>query len=192
MTLELISAVISGEVDKAKLLLDAGGNVEARDAEDSTLLMLAAATGNLPMVELLVNSGASVNARDERGWSPLMKSVYNAERDCGFPDVAEYLIAHGADVEAAIGFGVRPLMLAAGYGEIGVVETLLKAGADVLARNEGGFTALMMVKQKHYVDVINRLHEAERDAGVEEGSCATKNAPGVNVVTFLKPLAKSH
>ncbi len=192
MTLELISAVISGEVDKAKLQLDAGGNVEARDAEGSTLLMLAAATGNLPMVELLVNSGASVNARDERGWSPLMKSVYNAERDCGFPDVAEYLIAHGADVEAAIGFGVRPLMLAAGYGEIGVVETLLKAGADVLARNEGGFTALMMVKQKHYVDVINRLHEAERDAGVEEGSCATKNAPGVNVVTFLKPLTKSH
>jgi len=192
MTLELISAVISGEVDKAKLLLDAGGNVEARDAEGSTLLMLAAATGNLAMVELLVNSGASVNARDERGWSPLMKSVYNAERDCGFPDVAEYLIAHGADVEAPIGFGVRPLMLAAGYGEIGVVETLLKAGADVLARNEGGFTALMMVKQKHYVDVINRLHEAERDAGVEEGSCATKNAPGVNVVTFLKPLAKSH
>lgn len=192
MTLELISAVISGEVDRAKLLLDAGGNVEARDAEGSTLLMLAAATGNLPMVELLVNSGASVNARDERGWSPLMKSVYNAERDCGFPDVAEYLIAHGADVEAPIGFGVRPLMLAAGYGEIGVVETLLKAGADVLARNEGGFTALMMVKQKHYVDVINRLHEAERDAGVEEGSCATKNAPGVNVVTFLKPLAKSH
>jgi ankyrin repeat protein len=192
MTLELISAVISGEVDKAKLLLDAGGNVEARDAEGSTLLMLAAATGNLAMVELLVNSGASVNERDERGWSPLMKSVYNAERDCGFPDVAEYLIAHGADVEAPIGFGVRPLMLAAGYGEIGVVETLLKAGADVLARNEGGFTALMMVKQKHYVDVINRLHEAERDAGVEEGSCATKNAPGVNVVTFLKPLAKSH
>ena len=73
-----------------------------------------------------------------------------------------------------------------------MVETLLNAGADVLARNEGGFTALMMVKQKHYVDVINRLHEAERDAGVEEGSCATKNAPGVNVVTFLKPLAKSH
>jgi ankyrin repeat protein len=192
MALELIAAVASGDAEQAKQLLAAGGDIEARDAEGSTLLMLAAATGNFPMVSLLVTSGAQVNVRDERGWSPLMKSVYNAEQDCGFPDVAAYLIAHGADVEAAIGFGVRPLMLAAGYGEIGVVETLLDAGADVLARNEGGFTALMMVKQKHYVDVINRLHEAERDAGVEEGSCATKNAPGVNVVTFLKPFAKSH
>jgi len=44
-----------------------------------------------------------------------------------------------------------------------------------------------MVKEKFYVDVINLLHEAERDAGVGEGSCSTKNAPGSNVVTFLKP-----
>ena len=36
----------------------------------------------------------------------------------------------------------------------------------------------MMVKEKFYVDVINLLHEAERDAGVDEGSCGTKNAPG--------------
>ncbi|OGT20796.1 MAG: hypothetical protein A2342_03705 [Gallionellales bacterium RIFOXYB12_FULL_54_9] len=188
--MELIAAVTSGDVEQVKVLL--AGNVEMRDAEGSTLLMLAAATGNLPVVELLVTSGAQVNARDERGWSPLTKSVYNVEQDCGYPDVAEYLIAQGADIEAAIGYGVRPLMLAAGYGEIGLVEVLLNAGADVLARNDGGFTALMMVKQKHYVDVINRLHEAERDAGVEEGSCATKNAPGVNVVTFLKPSAKSN
>jgi len=40
------------------------------------------------------------------------------------------------------------------------------------------------------VDVINLLHEAERDAGVGEGSCSTKNEPGSKVVTFLKPLAK--
>ena len=50
-----------------------------------------------------------------------------------------------------------------------------------------GYTALMMVKQKHYVDVITLLHEAEQAAGVGEGSCETKNAPGSNVITFLKP-----
>ena len=72
-----------------------------------------------------------------------------------------------------------------------MVETLLKAGAEVLARNDGGLTALMMVKQKHYVDVINILHEAERDAGVGEGSCSIKNEPGSQVVTFLKPARKS-
>ena len=39
-------------------------------------------------------------------------------------------------------------MLAAGYGEAAVVEVLIKAGAEVRAKNEGGRTALMMVKDK--------------------------------------------
>ena len=139
----------------------------------------------------MIEAGADVNAGDERGWTALMKAAYNADLDRGFADVVQALIDAGANVEAPIGYGIRPLMLAAGYGETAVVETLLRAGADVMARNEGGLTALMMVKQKHYVDVINVLHEAERDAGVGEGSCASKNAPGSNVVTFLKPKSKS-
>lgn len=190
MAMELLAAVKSGNLDEVRQRLSGGADVEARDAEGATLLMSAAYLGNLPMVELLIANAAKVNACDERGWSPLMKAVHNPDSNQGYAEVVQTLIAHGADIEAPIGYGVRPLMLAAGYGETAVVETLLKAGADVLARNEGGFTALMMVKQKHYVDVINLLHEAERDAGVEEGSCSSKNAPGSNVITFLKPVSK--
>ncbi|MBE0621761.1 MAG: ankyrin repeat domain-containing protein, partial [Burkholderiales bacterium] len=164
-----------------------GADCNGRTGDGATALMLAAHTGNLAMVKALIEAGADVNAADERGWAALTKAVYNADLDRGFADVVQALIDAGANVEAPIGYGVRPLMLAAGYGETAVVETLLHAGADVLARNEGGLTALMMVKQKHYVDVINLLHEAEQEAGVGEGSCATKNAPGSNVITFLKP-----
>ena len=156
----------------------------------SELLLQAAETGDLPRVQALLAAGADVNATDERGWTPLMKACHNPDLDRGFADVVDALIRAGANIEAPITYGIRPLMLAAGYGETAVVETLLKAGADVLARNDGGLTALMMVKEKFYVDVINLLHEAERDAGVGEGSCSTKNAPGSNVVTFLKPAAR--
>jgi len=134
----------------------------------------------------LIEGGADVNARDALGWSPLMKAAYNAELNRGFAEVVQALIDAGADIEAPIGYGVRPLMLAAGYGETAVVEVLLKAGRDVLAQNEGGYTALMMVKQKHYVDVVNLLHEAEQLAGVGEGSCSSKNTPGSSVITFMK------
>jgi ankyrin repeat protein len=183
----LLDAVTAGDAARARALLAAGADCNARNGDGATALMLAAHSGGLDLVRLLLDAGAAVNATDERGWSALMQAVYNADLDRGFAEVAQALIDAGANVEAAIGFGVRPLMLAAGYGETAVVETLLRAGADVLARNEGGRTALMMVKEKHYIDVINLLHEAEREAGVGEGSCATKNAPGSNVVTFLKP-----
>ena len=151
-----------------------------------TELMTAAYAGDLEQVNQLLAAGADVNATDEAGWSALMKACYNAEYKRGFADVVQALIDAGANIEAPIGYGVRPLMLAAGYGETAVVDALLKAGADVLAKNEGGFTALMMVKQKFYVDVINLLHEAEQMAGLGENSCASKNAPGSNVVTFMK------
>jgi ankyrin repeat protein len=186
MDTDLIDAVKASDIASAQLMLAAGADVNSRDAENSTVLMLAAHSGNSLMVRVLIEGGADVNASNEAGWAPLAKSVYNPVLKRGFPDVARALIEAGADIEAAIAYGVRPLMLAAGYGEAEVVEVLLDAGADVLACNEGGYTALMMVKQKHYVDVINLLHEAEQLAGVGEGSCASKNAPGSSVITFMK------
>ena len=191
MNIELLEAVRAGEVDRVRQILAAAADVHGRDSDGATVLMLASHAGNLPLVRVLLGAGADVNAADARGWTPLMKAAYNPELKRGFADVAQALIDAGANVEAPIGYGVRPLMLAAGYGETAVVETLLKAGADVTARNEGGLTALMMVKQKHYVDVINLLHEAEREAGVGEGSCSSKNEPGSHVVTFLKPAGKA-
>lgn len=145
-----------------------------------------AKSGDVAALRQLLANGADVNARDERGWPALAYAVYNIELKRGNVKAVQALIAAGADIEAAIAYGVRPLMLAAGYGVAEVVATLLNAGADALARNEGGYTALMMAKQKHYVDVINMLHEAEQYAGVGEGSCDSKHAPGSNVVTFMK------
>ena len=151
----------------------------------SAELLQAAATGNLEQVKALINAGADVNATDELGWTALMKACFNDEMDRGFPDIVQALIDAGADIEAQIVYGTRPLMLAAGRGEAGVVDVLLRAGVDVLAKNEGGRTALMMVKDKFYTEVINQLHEAEL-ALDGAPSCGSKLAPNSGVVTFLK------
>lgn len=191
MSEQLMEAIKANDSAKARELLVAGADANARDAYGATALMNAAYMGNLEMVNDLLAAGAEVDAKDELGWTALMKACNNAEMDRGFPDVVERLIAAGADVNVSITYGIRPLMIAAGYGEGAVCEVLLAGGADVLAKNDGGLTTLMMVKDKFYVDVINILHAAERDAGVGEGSCSSKNAPGSNVVTFLKPLARN-
>jgi len=186
MLTQIIEAIRAQDLSAVQRMLALGTDANTRDEHGATLLMLAAHTGNLPIVKELIAADADINAQDELAWTALMKAAYNHNQKCGFANVVQALIDAGANIEASIGYGVRPLMLAAGYGETAVVEVLLQAGADVLAQNEGGYTALMMVKQKHYVDVVNLLHEAEQLAGVGEGSCASKNAPGSNVVTFMK------
>lgn len=191
MSEQLHEAVRAGEVARVGDLIAAGADPNARDGYGATPLMNAAHGGNAEMVRALIAAGADVNAVDELGWNAIHKAVYNSELDRGFAEVVDVLANAGGDVNARIAYGIRPLMLAAGYGEAAVCEALLANGADILARNDGGLTALMMVKDKFYVEVINLLHAAEQDAGVGEGSCASKNAPGSNVVTFLKPLAKN-
>jgi ankyrin repeat protein len=191
MSEQLLEAVKAGDASRAAQLIAAGADVNAHDAYGATALMNAAHSGDLEMVETLLAAGAEVDAKDELGWTALMKACFNADQNRGFPDIVRRLLAAGADPNVKITYGIRPLMLAAGYGEAGVCEALLAGGADVLARNDGGLTALMMVKDKFYVEVINILHEAEREAGVGEGSCSTKNAPGSNVITFLKPQVRN-
>lgn len=187
----LFAAIAAGDAARVKSLLQSGTDANARDASGATALMIAAGSGNLAVVNALLAAKADVNAVDERVWSALMKAVYNAELDRGFPDVVQALIDAGANIEAPIAFGVRPLMLAAGYGEAAVVDVLLQAGADFSAKNDGGRTAMNMVQDKHYVDVINLLHEAEQMAGEGQG-CGTKpkSASGANVVTFHKPASR--
>jgi len=185
----LIEAIKAGDAAKAGSLLAGGANANAQDEGGVTALMLAAGLGQLDTVKALINAGADVKAQDERGYTALISACYNPDLDRGFPEVVQALIEAGAEIETQIFYGIRPLMLAAGAGEAGVVEVLLKAGADPKARNEGSRTALMMVKEKDYIEVINLLHEAESimELGEDGGGCGSRNAPNSNVVTFLKP-----
>lgn len=187
MSQALFDAVKSGNLSQLKSALP-GADVNVAGEGGMTPLMLAASLGHLDQVTALLGAGADVAARGEREYNALMYATYNADLDRGFPEVVQALIDAGADIEAQIFYATRPLMLAAGAGEAGVVQVLLMAGVDPKARNEGGRTALMMVKDKHYIEVINLLHEAETKAELGGGGsdCGSRNAPNSNVVTFLK------
>jgi ankyrin repeat protein len=185
MPTPLIAAIEADDLSQVQALLQAGADSNARLDEAMTPLMLAAQQGRQQIVEALIAHGADVNAKNALGWTALMKAIYNYDLDQGFPAIVSTLIEAGAEIETEISYGTRPLMLAAGYGQAEVIEVLLKAGADVFARNEGGLTARTMAEYKDYVQVINQLYEAElRTNDHVSGACASKGANAPSVVRF--------
>lgn len=189
MSTELHAAAQAGRLSDVVVLLHGETDVNARDADGATALHLAAANGHQGVVDALVESGAEVNAKDALGWTALMKAIFNFEQNRGFPEIVGALIDAGAEIETRIAYGTRPLMLAAGYGEAGVVDVLLAAGADVMAQNEGGRTARVMAESKDYVEVINQLFEAEMNLRGESGvSCSTTHSDNgsTTVINFVR------
>jgi ankyrin repeat protein len=80
-------AALRHRAGAARLLLDAGADVNARAGQQAfTPLHAAAAGGDLDIVDLLVQRGADLGARDADGHTPL-----DAARAFGTPEVAERL-----------------------------------------------------------------------------------------------------
>ena len=94
-TTPLIEAAIRDRLAEAKLLLDAGADANAVNAEGQTPLHL---TNHPEMVELLVSRGANPNSKDKRGYKPLDSVAACGEQ---FPALFEALLKHGAVVEEA-------------------------------------------------------------------------------------------
>lgn len=68
--------------------------VDDRDENGTTILMLAAARGNINFVRELISRGSDVNAADMDNWTALLCATKG-----GFLDIVEILVEHGADIE---------------------------------------------------------------------------------------------
>ena len=85
------------ELDEVKALVEAGADVNARDANQATPLHWAVATGrtNLPILQYLVDHGADVNTKNAWDITPLHSAALN-----GDAPAVERLLELGADETA--------------------------------------------------------------------------------------------
>jgi len=124
-------------------------DVEARNRQDESALMLAAFKGMTEVVQQLIDKEADVN---KPGWTPLH---YAATR--GHLQIMNLLLEHHAYIDAASPNGTTPLMMAAMYGTPSAVKLLLEAGADPLLKNDLGLTAIDFAHRANHqesVDII--------------------------------------
>src|SRR6476646_8129425 len=77
---DLISLIRTNDLAALQSQLGTGGNVNAKDSRETTLLMYAAGYGSPDAVKLLVTSGADVNARNQLGNTALLYGAGNFEK----------------------------------------------------------------------------------------------------------------
>lgn len=112
-------------------------DVNAISEKGETPLMLAALKGRLALANRLIERKAEVN---KPGWTPL----HYASTFAGPESTAmvRLLLEHHAFIDAESPNRSTPLMMAARYGNPGVVKLLLEEGADPLVKNEKGLSAI--------------------------------------------------
>ena len=123
-----MNAALKGYAVIAKMLLDAGADVNARsmDERQNTPLIAAAQSDSEELVKLLIDSGAEIEARNFYTATPLLEDCW----EHSFSSV-KLLVAAGADIEASNSLGVTPVAMAASEGCEEIVAFLLQCGATI-------------------------------------------------------------
>jgi hypothetical protein len=108
----------------ASRLLDRGADIEARDRDGYTPLLIAARNGTTDVLQVLLSRGAAPNARDKRG-----RTALHWTAELNRPQHLKLLLAHGADVSAEDGRGLTPLDLAVRHHRRHAERLLRESGA---------------------------------------------------------------
>lgn len=176
----LITAASYGDARVAKVLIEAGADVEAVAAAESggipggTALVHATWFGMTEVVDVLVETGAKVNSLleaaaggDITGWlkpaTPLQERIKALviAADHQRLDVIDQLIASPTPVDATdTEFGRQPLRTAASNGRPSSVRRLLDHGADPNLRDpEHGRTPLDWCQHNRYAAADPTAHD---------------------------------
>jgi ankyrin repeat protein len=161
----LFSAAKNGETEIVETLLGLGADVEARDGEGGTPLIIAAYAGHNEVVDALLANGSDVNALDKQGSTAIMYAARN-----GHTLIVESLLAKGAEVNVqATNNGCTALVLAAAWGRTKIADALLERQAHANVQNKEGNTALICAAREGHREIVDKLLASDAEVSFQNG-----------------------
>lgn len=158
----------SGDLKGLRQLLGANGEVDARDHESSTPLLVAVMQDQIAVARYLLAHGAGADAANRYRVTPLYAAALH-----GNTDMMAALLAAKADPNGAAPSGETLLMTSARTGVVRAMQMLIDAGARVDA-SEPAFnqTALMLAARSNNAEAMAVLLDngADIDARTSVGS----------------------
>ena len=153
---------------------------------DNRLMQLVTANSDIDEIVTVLDNGANINHTGYRGLTPLMMRVYiRFNQKTMDLDKRSHVIAtlleRGANINDVNNAGNTAAMIAILYGvDIGILDMLLMAGADVSIRNNEGFNIMELCTRSNVrvtPPCLNllRAHEVRREYLNRNGYPATMN-----------------
>lgn len=144
-----ISKSLSTVADK---LIERRADLEMKDRNGFTPLILACACGSTEGVKLLLENGAHLNAQDNKGNTALIEAIKGK-----FQKIVTLLLDGGADAEAKNKRGETALSIAARQGSIDIVKELLDYGVERELNYPSGHTPREIALKQGYHSIAQLL-----------------------------------
>jgi ankyrin repeat protein len=183
-------AAREGDVETAKVMLDAGVDINQTDVDGTSGLVVSIMNKQYTFAKFLLDRGADPNVTDVKGRAALYSAIDMRNEDwSALPmrkeqdplpsaDLIQAILAHHAGVNAklthnlpgrsgmdygdvALDEGTTPFMRAARSGDAATMRVLLAAGADPKLITKDGNNALLFAAGIGYRDKNTRGTDAE-------------------------------
>ena len=160
-------AASAGQLDAAAVLLEAKADVAVADKYQKTALHYSARNGHKATTALLLEKGSAVNAKDGKNKTPLDYAIAKKRTE-----VIELLRAKSGKTTKEL-LAADDIFAAAEVSDVESIKKLLAGGADVNAKNKGGYTALHLAAKRGQAAAAKALLEAKADIAAASKSGKT-------------------
>jgi uncharacterized protein len=149
----LMYAIRGNDVEVAKILIEAGADLNRRNAEGTPPIAKVLGNQETVMLQLLLDKGAAVDAKNGEGCTALTIAV-----TYGYPNAVQLLLHRGADIEAVDSSEHTALSHAISTRNKEMMTLLLKNKANIEHEVlDGGATPLSWASQLGYVEEVELL-----------------------------------
>lgn len=175
----LFDAVDNRDIKKVETLLNQGLDIESRNPQGYTPLIIAANHGDSKLVDFLIEKGANVNASRNNGENALMAAI-NPDNNV---EIMKMLLNSGANiagnegvlvlnravslceyeaVNLLIQYGVKvndspTTIRTAIHRGLRMVKFIVGKGADINIRDKNGITPLIEASRFGYINIVEFL-----------------------------------
>jgi uncharacterized protein len=133
-----------------RILIEKGADPNMRDSEGRNALMLMSMESRRDKdIELTIEDRATIEP-----------GLLYRQRDRAVELIGETLLNAGCDINAADNKGRTPLMYAAIFERPGVVNLLLKRGANINVKDHDGLSALDWAKKSGNIEILRPLYSS--------------------------------